>query len=159
MNRTKAIFAIAVTLMSTAGISAPAFAGDNKVYAGGACMSQRHPVPTGVIQGSSFTNFSSQTVRVHCPVVRDQTGSAEGGGPDAFIDVSSPTVKCSLVTTRLVGGPYGSKTATPFLFFHDNAFDVFRYDIRDVPQIDRGAYYIDCTLPSGTSIFRYSVAE
>lgn len=33
MNRTKALVVVA-TLMSTAAISAPALAGDNKVYAG-----------------------------------------------------------------------------------------------------------------------------
>lgn len=155
MNRIQAIATIAATLMSTAAISAPAFAGDNKVYSGSACMPESNPVPAGVSLGNQLNNFSAGAINVRCPVVRDETGTAEGGGPDAFIDVSSPTVTCSVNTTRLEGGTFASRTATPFQV----SPGVFRYDIRNVPQVSQGAYNISCRLPQFTSIIRYSVAE
>lgn len=155
MNRTKNIVALAITLMSSAAISTPAFAGDNKVYSGSACMPASYSVLAGISLGNQFNNFTGQSINVRCPIVRDETGGAEGGGPDTFIDVSSPTVKCSLNTTRLEGGTFASRTATPFQV----SPGVFRYDIRDVPQVSQGAYNISCNLPNGTSILRYSLGE
>jgi hypothetical protein len=116
-------------------------------------MPTKNPVPAGVFLGNNFNNFSTQSISVRCPVVRDETGSL--GGPSAFIDVSSPTVKCSVNTTKLESGTFASRTATPFQVFPG----VFRYDIRNVPQVAQGAYNIECSLPPSTSIFRYSVAE
>ncbi|WNN91621.1 hypothetical protein [Gloeocapsopsis dulcis] len=148
-------FAVLVgMLVSTAAISAPALAADNKVYPGGACTAINSGT-AGLFHGNATTNLSNVNINVTCPVVRDVTGTAEGGGPDAFIDVSSPSVSCSLNTLNLQGGTHASRTATPFQLFPN----VFRYDIRNVPQVSQGAYRIACFLPPGTAVLRYSVAE
>lgn len=149
------IVALALTLMSAGAMSAPAFAGDNKVYSGSNCMPESNPVPAGVFLTNRINNASGKTIRVRCPVTRDVTGSPEGGGPDAAIEVSSPSVNCRFNSARIDGLTFASRTATPFQV----SSGVFKYDIKDVPQVTQGAYIIACTLPTSTSIFRYSVTE
>lgn len=156
MNRTKVIAALVVTLISPAAISAPALAGDNKVYSGSECKPIEGSLPSDLFYGNGATNLGNVNVNVVCPVVRDDTSGPVGSGPNAFIDVSLDTVSCSLNTTNLYGlGTYATGTAVPFSVVPG----VYRFDIRAVPQVSQGAYNITCTLPPSTAVLRYSVSE
>ncbi len=161
MNRTKIIVVVA-TLISTAAISAPALAGDNKVYAGSTCKPINSGT-TGLFYGNGATNLTHVTtnpvdINVVCPVVRDNTTGPVGSGPNAFIDVNSNTVSCSLDTTTEFGETtFNSATAVPFQPVA--GINVWRFDIQAVPQVSQGAYIVKCTLPPSTSVLRYSVAE
>lgn len=156
MKSQNVINALIATLLCSAAISAPAFAGDNKVYPGSACATGTTPTNGSFsLIVNRFLNTGNTDLFVLCPVVRDETSTAEGGGPDAFIDVSSTNVSCSVLTTNLQGTTVAQRSAIPFQL----SPGVFRYDIRDVPQVSQGAYGISCRVPPSTAILRYSVAE
>lgn len=141
MNRTKVIVVVA-TLISTAAISAPALAGDNKVYPGSTCKPINSGT-TGLFYGNNATNLTQVTpnpvdIDVVCPVVRDNTTGPVGSGPNAFIDVNSNTVSCSLKTTDEYGvSTFGSATAVPFQPVA--GVNAWRFDIRAIPQVSQGA--------------------
>jgi hypothetical protein len=103
--------------------------------------------------GNNATNLGAADVDVVCPVVRDVT---TGAAPNAYIDVSSNTVSCSLVVTNADGsGTFDSGTAAPVFL----AAGVYRIDIQGVNQVSQGSYHIACNLPPTTAVLRYSVAE
>lgn len=162
MNRTKAITALLATLISTAALSTPALAGDNKVYPGSTCKPINSGT-TGLFYGNGASNLTHVTpnpvdINVACPVVRDNTTGPVGSGPNAFIDVNSNTVSCSLDTTDEFGvATLNSTTAVPFQPVA--GVNAWRFDIRAVPQVSQGAYIVKCTLPPSTSVLRYSVSE
>jgi hypothetical protein len=169
IKRTKAIVALAVTLMSAAAMSTPAFAGDNKVYSGSMCDVQT-PASNNRISragGVALNNGTSQ-VTVHCPVVRDNTSGHENGiGPIALVHVfnnnpSSVSITCSLraykpggdtsfnsrsLTQSVTGGSPG--TPGKFMFNFNTP----------VQQTPNGAYEVTCNLPAGTAVASYSVPE
>jgi hypothetical protein len=147
------LVALVATLLVTAALAAPARAGDNKVYAGSTCKPTTETGTTGMFYGNNATNLGAANVNVVCPVVREVT---TGGTPNAYVDVNSNAVTCTLVTTNATGlGIFDSGTAAPVFL----AAGVYRIDIQGVGQVSQGAYHIDCTLPPATAVLRYSIAE
>lgn len=76
MNWTKLIVVVA-TLISTATISTPALAGDNKGYSGGSCKPINSGT-TGLFYGDNATNLTRVTpnpvdTKVVCPVGQDNS--------------------------------------------------------------------------------------
>jgi hypothetical protein len=101
IKRTKAIVALAVTLMSAAAMSTPAFAGDNKVYSGSMCDVQTPAFNNRISRagGVALNNGTSQ-VTVHCPVVRDNTSGHENGiGPVGVVHVFNGNILNHTVST------------------------------------------------------------
>lgn len=150
----KRLLAAFVTiLILTAGLSAPALAGDNKVYAGSTCKPVEETGTTGLYYGNNTTNLGAVDVDVVCPVVRDVT---TGAAPNAYIDVNSSSVSCTVVVSNADGlGTFDTGSAAPVLL----AAGVYRIDIQGVSQVSQGSYHIACNLPPTTAILRYSVAE
>jgi hypothetical protein len=151
MKPTKLIVAIVATLMSTAALSAPAFAGDNKVYPGSNCKPNQETGTTGLYYGNAVDNLGTVAREVVCPVVRDDT---IGGSANAQVYVNSNAVGCTLYSANVNGATYDSRTATGVA-----VSGVYRIDIPAVAQVSQGAYHIGCNLPSGTSVLQYSVGE
>jgi hypothetical protein len=168
MTRTKAVFALAATLMSTTAISTAAFAGDNKVYPGSLCDVQTPASRNTVSRAAGqLLNNGSSSVNVHCPVIRDNTGSADNGvGPLAFVHVfssnsGSTQIVCDLrayqpnslsfQSQRLTRNLSGGRVGTPAKHMFD-----FRGPVRQTPG---GPYEVVCSLPAGTGVASYSVTE
>jgi hypothetical protein len=157
MKPTKLIVALVATLMSTATISAPALAGEQKVYSGNICKPIVENGNTGLNYGNNATtNFGGANIDVVCPVVRDNSTGASVGGPKASIDVDSALVSCHFTTTQANGlGIFANPTAAPVA----SGGGVFRIDILAIPQVPKGAYYITCTIPPNQAVLRYLVSE
>jgi hypothetical protein len=158
MKRAKLIVVLIATLMSPAAISAPALAGDQKVYAGNTCKPLVEDGNTGLNYASNATtNLGGTDIDVICPVVRENAGGAAAGGViKASIDVDSSTVSCSFTVTQPNGlGIFVNPTAVPVSI----GGGVFSIDILGIPQIAHGAYYIACTIPPNQAVLRYVVSE
>ena len=168
MNQIKQIItrtgvALVVTVLLTLVISAPAFAGDNKVYPGSACLPQSPTDAENFFRSGGVARIGSNRFRtsIHCPVVRDVTSTADGGGPDAFIDVKGSGFNrdtCELRTYRVTGELYQARGDD------DGGLEpigngTLRYRIDNIPQIDQGAYEVACRMPMDTQLVRYSVGE
>lgn len=169
MTRTQASIALSTILLSTVAISTAAFAGDNKVYPGSLCDVQTPASNNRVSRAAGqLLNNGTSLVEIHCPVVRDVTGSTENGssGPLAFVHVfsnnaGSTTLECDLrayqpnslsfqfqrLSIALSGGVVGTPKKHMFNF------------TGPVPQTPNGAYEVACRLPAGTGLSSYSVAE
>ena len=146
------LVALGVTLMCISVLSTPSWAGDNKVYPGGNCKSVDGD-PDLFYYSSTWNLSAVDTELIVCPVVRDVTG---GGTPKAYVYVNNNGVSCFLRATNQNGGAGVSATAAPAFV----AAGVYLIDIQGLPPADpQGAYYITCTLPPGTSVLRYSLAE
>jgi hypothetical protein len=103
--------------------------------------------------GTNATNLGAADVDVICPVVRDVT---TGAAPNAYIDVNSSSVSCTVVVSNANGlGAFDTGSAAPAFL----AAGVYRIDIQGVSQVSQGSYHIACNLPPTTAILRYSVAE
>jgi hypothetical protein len=147
--------AFLATFVSMAAISAPALAGNNKVYPGSNCKPQESGT-TGIAYGHNATNTGNTTVTVKCPIVRENTTGPVGGGPNSYIYVNSNTVSCTFRTSNLYGvGTFNSQTPAPTFV----TAGVYRINIAAVPQVSQGSYHISCTLPPQTAVLLYSVAE
>jgi hypothetical protein len=151
----KISLAFLATFISMAAISAPALAGNNKIYPGSNCKPLESGT-TGIAYGHNATNIGNTTVGVKCPIVRENTTGPVGGGPNSYIYVSSNTVSCRFRTSDLYGrGTFNEQTSNPVFV----ANGVYRINIAAVPQVSQGSYHISCTLPSQTAVLLYSVAE
>ena len=163
MNQIKQIItqtgiALVLTVLLTFVISAPAFAGDNKVYPGSACL----PADPDFVDKLAHTdgkakNVGSSQIAVTCPIVRDETG---GGIPDSFIDVEGLTnpEACTLNTYRVDGTLIASHKDNNRRLT-DVGNGVKRFDIRNAGQSNQGAYEIRCELQRDDAVVRYSMAE
>jgi hypothetical protein len=148
----KLIVALIATLLVTAALSAPARAGDNKVYAGSTCKPMSSGT-NGLFYGNNATNLGTANIHVICPVVREIT---TGGTPKAYVHVNDPDVDCTFVVSNATGlGTFDEGTANPVSL----ASGVYRFDIQGVSQVSQGAYHIRCTLPPSTAVLHYSVTE
>ena len=168
MNRIKQIItrtgvALIVTVLLTLVISAPAFAGDNKVYPGSACLPQSPTDASNFFRAGGVARVGSDrfNTSIHCPVVRDITSTAGGGGPDAFIDVKGSGFNrntCELRTYTVTGELHqnrGDDDGT----LESIGNGALRYRIDNIPQIDQGAYEVACRMPQNTQLVRYSISE
>lgn len=162
ITRTKAIVALATTLMSTAAISSAALAEDGKVYPGSMCKpflgadAQR----VNYVSGTTGNNSTSQ-VEVRCPIVRDNVNTTDNGGngPRATIQVQrfvsgSGAIECELRTFQ----PDGNFGAVSNKFSFSGTGD-FTFNIPFVRQFREGAYEIGCKLPPSSALERYTVIE
>jgi hypothetical protein len=169
MKRAKVAIAFAATLMSSAAIPTAALAGDNKVYAGSMCQPETSASNQQFSRAAGqFSVQGTTSINLHCPVVRDITSGTENGsaGPLAFVHVfsrnaQSTTLQCELranqpnslsfqfqkLTIALSGGATGTPKKHMFNF------------TGPVAQTANGAYEVVCSLPPGTGVASYSVAE
>lgn len=168
MNQIKQIIkrigvALIVTVLLTLVFSTPAFAGDNKVYPGSACLPQSPTDAQNFFRSGGVARIGSNRflTSIHCPIVRDVTNTAGGGGPDAFIDVKGSGFNqdtCELRTYTVTGEIHEDRGDDDGRL-ESIGNGTLRYRIDDIPQIDQGAYEVACRMPQNTQLVRYSVAE
>lgn len=163
MNQIKQIItrtgvALIVTTLLSLVISAPAFAGDNKVYPGSACL-PADPVFVDKLEhiDGKARNVGNSQIAVTCPIVRDETGA---GIPDSFIDVEGviDPRACTLDTYR-ENGTLIARHQDDDRTLTDIGNGVKRFDIRNAGQSSQGAYEIRCELQPDDAVVRYSMAE
>ncbi len=162
MNQIKQIITqtgieLVLTVLLTFVISAPAFAGDNKVYPGSACLPVNQIYAPNLVRVGGKTQANGASIVVRCPIVRDITG---GGIPNSFVDVKGDIDinSCTLNTYR-ENGTLIAKHGDDDRRFTDMDNDIKRFDMRNATQSNQGAYEIECTLRKGAEIVRYSMAE
>ncbi|MBD2537592.1 hypothetical protein [Coleofasciculus sp. FACHB-SPT36] len=169
IKRVKVAIAFSATLLFTAAIPTAALAGDNKVYAGSMCQPETSASNQQFSRAAGqFSVQGTTSINLHCPVVRDITSGTENGsaGPLAFVHVfsrnaQSTTLQCELranqpnslsfqfqkLTIALSGGATGTPKKHVFNF------------TGPVAQTANGAYEVVCSLPPGTGVASYSIAE
>lgn len=162
VKQTKAIAVLSVTLMSTAAFSASAYASEQHTYPGSMCDAPNSASAAifskGVTGGAALNTSSSQTINyVVCPIVRDVLNSSTIG-PSAYIRVKNTKnviTTCWLESISSEGGYYDYK---------QNSFSGVgtRTLVIQLPasstQLGK-PYQIECSLPPGSSIVQYNVAE
>lgn len=162
LTQSKVLLALAVTLMSTAGISTAALAGDAKVYVGSMCDPAQGTDVSNVNRNGGIFNNSNNPVLVRCPIVRDITGSSDNSfnGPFATIQLQrfgtppSATTQCQMRTYQANGNVFSERISSVTTSAGD-----FTINIAAVPQSPGGAYEISCSLPPLTGLERYIVTE
>lgn len=169
-RKTKAIIALAATLISTTAISSAAFAvPDSKAYPGSLCDVQTPDFNNKVSRAAGqFLNNGTSSVDAHCPGVRENTSSADNGiGPTGFVlvtnsNAAAKNIRCQLraykadgslnfnskeLTFSVPGGAPGTPGKLKFNF------------TQPVQQTPDGGYEIFCSLPASTSIVNYKITE
>lgn len=160
MTRTRAIVALATTLMSTAAISSAALAEDGKVYPGSMCKPFLGTDAQKLNYNSAVFNNTTSTVDVRCPIVRDDVNGTDNGGngPRATIQVqrlsSGGAIECKLRTLQ-PNGNFGAESSN--LSFSGTGD--FTFNIPFVRQSPGGAYEINCKLPPSSALEQYTVIE
>ncbi|MBW4620153.1 MAG: hypothetical protein KME17_12475 [Cyanosarcina radialis HA8281-LM2] len=158
MNRTKAIAALTITLISSAATSTLSYAADldYKSINGSACYpSHREDVGT-VDRTTSLENKSERDVLVSCPIVRDRvTSSTNSGGSNPFgveitINGKGKITACFLRTLT----KFDSPVADSFASSNGSRISL------SVPKTDNdGSHLLQCLVPPNGKILRYQYFE
>jgi len=129
---------------------------DYKILPGAACSSVVGAKESSVGRlGGEIVNTSSSEITVSCPVVNDTTGETAINRSEVTLKPKGKAMSCSMSARRKNGSITSTKTVS-------SSYKV-TVSLNFVSNItasqSESQYYMDCRLPSGTSVVQYKTGE
>jgi len=156
---------LSVTILAWLSLATLVYALDEKVMPGSACLPERSGLEEGEFgpttgfvipeDGRSILNLGGGEPRVHCPIVRDNVTNTTG--ITVFVRVSYVQVDEPLTCTLFSFGRFGEKQDSDSASTRSNEPVTLRLKVKK--SMSGGYYTLNCTLPHGSEVFSYRVAE